>query len=142
MSYYDYKVIPAPKRAKKVKGISGSADLFALTLTEAINEVSRQGWEYYCSESLSISTPGGWFRPSVTEEQTVLVFRKPREHLSPRLAAAPIEAAEPRTRGAETPRPGVMRREPDFGGSDFGGSGPEEEPGPRATPRLGPAEKV
>ena len=42
MTYYDYKVVPAPKRARKVKGVSGAPDLFALTLTETINEIARQ----------------------------------------------------------------------------------------------------
>ena len=41
---------------------------------------------------MSAEAPGGWFKRAVTEEQTMLVFRKPREHLSPRLAAAPVEA--------------------------------------------------
>ena len=42
MTYYDYKVVPAPRRARKVKGIAAGPDLFALTLTDAINEVARQ----------------------------------------------------------------------------------------------------
>ena len=30
MTDYDYKVIPAPRRAKRVKGVHGAEDLFAL----------------------------------------------------------------------------------------------------------------
>jgi hypothetical protein len=59
MTYYDYKVIPAPKRAKRVKGVHGTEDLFALTLTEAINEVARQGWEYVRAEHLPAEAPRG-----------------------------------------------------------------------------------
>ncbi|TPE50183.1 hypothetical protein [Amaricoccus solimangrovi] len=108
MSYYDYKVVPVPKRAKKVKGVSGAAELFALTLTDAINEVAREGWEYYCSEALAIETPGGWLSRARTEEHAVLVFRRAREHLSPRVAVeTPREV--PRPRAMEEPSLGPAR---------------------------------
>lgn len=105
MSYYDYKIVPAPKKARKVKGVHGAAELFALTLSDAVNELARQGWEYQRSESLAIETPGGWLRRGRTEEHTVLVFRRVREHLSPRIAAEPtrepaVETAAPRRMSA------------------------------------------
>ena len=62
MTHYDYKVVPAPKRAKRVRGVRGAEELFALTLTDAINEVARQGWEYVRAEHLPAEAPGGWFR--------------------------------------------------------------------------------
>jgi hypothetical protein len=135
MSYYDYKIVPAPKKAKKVRGVSGAADLFALTLTDAVNELARQGWEYYCSESLAIQTPGGWFSRARTEEHTVLVFRKPREHLSPRLASETGEghhAAE-----VATPRfPDSFRPERSL--ARAGSEGPTDAP---FRPTLGPADQ-
>ena len=88
MTYFDYKVVPAPRRTKKVKGVKTPEELFALTLTEVINEHARQGWEYLRSESLTAETPGGWFRRTRSAEHTVLVFRQPRETLGPRLVAA------------------------------------------------------
>jgi hypothetical protein len=136
MSYYDYKIVPAPKRAKKVKGVSGAADLFALTLNDSINELARQGWEYYCSEQLSIQAPGGWFSRARTEEHTVLVFRKPREHLSPRIASE-IPREEPAAmRPVEVPR-----REPSLGGVSATELAQERATGDRRLPSLGPAEK-
>lgn len=145
MTYYDYKVVPAPRRARKVKGISGAPDLFALTLAEAINEVARQGWEYCGSETLTSEAPGGWFRRGSVEEQAMLVFRRPREHLSPRLAAAPVEPAmapaeplasplDPPRRPAQT-QPGVLRREP-----RIGDEGAQVTP-LRPVPQLGPADQ-
>ena len=138
MSFYDYKIVPAPKRAKKVKGVSGAADLFALTLNDAVNDLARQGWEYYCSEQLSIQTPGGWLSRSRTEEHTVLVFRKPREHLSPRIAAetgqeAPIPVAP---RSAEP-----QRREPSLGGVPAAELARTRAGADPFRPSLGPAEK-
>ena len=62
MTHYDYKVIPAPKKVKRVKGVSGAEELFAVTLTDAINEVARQGWEYVRAERLPAESPRGWLR--------------------------------------------------------------------------------
>jgi hypothetical protein len=150
MSHYDYKVVPAPKRAKRVKGVSSAEELFALTLSEAINEVARQGWEYVRAEHLPAEAPRGLFRAPAAGEQTVLVFRRPREALGPRLAAvrtdpeaapgpaievsAPIPAAE----RAIVDR--MRRREPPVR-LDFPA---EEEPAPtqlRPAPPLGPADQ-
>ena len=75
MTQYDYKVVPAPRRAKKIRGIKGTEELFAHTLTDAINEVARQGWEYVRAEHLPAEGPRGWFRSAAAGEQTVLVFR-------------------------------------------------------------------
>ena len=94
MTWFDYKVVPAPRRMKRARGVSDHADLFALTLTEAINEHARQGWEYVRAETLSAETPGGWLRRGRLEEETVLVFRRARETLAPRLerGEAPMPA--------------------------------------------------
>jgi hypothetical protein len=159
MTHYDYKVIPAPKRAKKVKGVHGAEDLFAHTLTEAINEVARQGWEYVRAEHLPAEAPRGWFRSAVAGEQSVLVFRRPREHLGPRLAAVrpdPAEALAPESapetadsaaeravvdRLQQTLRhrePPILRLEP----RPAGATSPDDGPTPlRPTPRLGPADQ-
>jgi hypothetical protein len=154
MTHYDYKVVPAPRRAKKVKGIRAPEELFALTLTEAINEVARQGWEYVRAEHLPAEASRGWFRSAAHAEQTVLVFRRPRETLGPRLAAV---RAEPVTAGPGVPGPvadipsptaeravvdrmqsNFRRREPAL---QFGPDDPDEAaPTPlRPNPRLGPA---
>jgi hypothetical protein len=150
MTYYDYKVIPAPKRAKRVKGVHGTEDLFALTLTEAINEVARQGWEYVLAEHLPAEAPRGWFRAPAAGEQTVLVFRRARESAGPRLVAGtrpePADPAAP-----EAPRPPSeqaavdrlaqrMRREPSLRLEPLPGGGEETSP-LRPAPRLGPPER-
>ena len=155
MSHYEYKVVPAPRRAKRVRGVKGAEELFALTLTDAINEVARQGWEYVRAEHLPAESPGGWFRGSTSREQAVLVFRRDRESLGPRLAAvraeaepaAPLEveaaalaaerAAVDRVQASLRHRETPFRIEPRLGEK----SG--EPPTPlRPAPRLGPAEKT
>ncbi len=146
MTFFDYKVAPAPRQLKRVKGVSSTADLFAATLADTINAAAREGWEYVRAETLPAVEQGSWFRRGVEVVETVLIFRRPREQLGPRLAAAKVEAgfgAE-----AESPRLGAVER-------------PVERPGPaalrreprletvadaatplRPAPRLGPADQI
>ncbi len=152
MTSYDYRVTPAPKRMKRVKGVKSTAELFALTLAEAINAAARDGWEYVRAESLPAVEEGGWFRRPVEVVETVLIFRRPRETLGPRLASAradlapvpevvPVRLGAPERplaerlapeRGASAP----VRREPRLGEA-------QEATTPlRPAPRLGPADQI
>jgi hypothetical protein len=149
MSHYDYKVVPAPKRAKRVKGVKSAEELFALTLTEAINEVARQGWEYVRAEHMPAEASRGWFRSSAAEDQTVLVFRRPRETLGPRLAAVrPEPDAAEIPPAPEIPSPSaeravidrMRRREPALH-LDAPAGNDEVTPLRPPSSRLGPADK-
>jgi hypothetical protein len=119
--------------------------------------VARQGWEYVRAEHLPAEAPGGWFRGATAGEQTVLVFRRDREALGPRLAAVradhdagapprelplgevagPSPAAE--RAAVERVQASLRHREPQLRAEprDAGG----ERPTPlRPGPRLGPPE--
>jgi hypothetical protein len=160
MSFFDYKVVPAPRRLKRVKGIKDPNELFAHTLTEAINAIAREGWEYVRAESLTAEEVRGLFRRRVEFTESMLVFRRPRETVSvPRLAAvreAPAGQDHPtdepvshpgqatdrefadRLQGSVLRRgtPPVGRPEPRLNG------GPESIATPlRPAPHVGPAEK-
>jgi hypothetical protein len=75
---YEYRVIPAPKRLRRIKGVSATADLVAATLTDCINAEARQGWEYVRTEQVAAEEPAGWFRRARQVEETVMIFRRPR----------------------------------------------------------------
>ncbi len=156
MIHYDYRVIPAPKRAKRVKGVHGTEELFALTLTESINEIAREGWEYVRAEHLPAEAPRGWFGARSAGEQSVLVFRRARELAGPRLVAsatrpepAPGERSAPDA--PHQPSPGEqavvdrlqhrMRREPALRLEPLPGGADELTP-LRPAPKLGPADKT
>jgi hypothetical protein len=113
---FEYRVVPAPKRLKKVKGVSASDELCAATLTEAINAEARQGWEYLRAETFSAQTVRGIFRRSHEVEETVLVFRRERPlraslmtgasttreaEAAPAVTAAATPAAPPATPGPD-----------------------------------------
>jgi len=142
MQHYDYKVVPAPRRLKKIRGISSSAELCAMTLAETLNAVAREGWEYLRAEQVAAAPVGGWFRRGAEVVETVLVFRRPREAPGPRIAVegeAPAAVpAEPLIRPlGERLQGGDRRREPPP-------LAPEENADTtplRPSPRLGPAEK-
>jgi hypothetical protein len=76
MSEYEYKAVPAPREAKKVKGIKGVQQRFAHLLTQAINSELAGGWEYYRSESLPVDTKPGFMRSTVETYQSILIFRR------------------------------------------------------------------
>lgn len=77
MQRFEYKVIPAPNRAKKVRGVKTPGGRFALMLTDTINEQAAEGWEYLRSDSLPVEEKPGLLKSRVENYYTVLVFRKP-----------------------------------------------------------------
>jgi hypothetical protein len=155
MTFYDYKVAPAPRQVKRVKGTKSGSEAFAHTLADAINAAAREGWEYVRAESLPAQEQGGWFRRGAEVVETVLIFRRPRESLGPRLAAArpEPEADGPRLGAVERPverprapqpvppdRPGFAPR---LRGDLRPGEPADAAPKPlRPPPRLGPADQI
>lgn len=49
---YEYKVIPAPERADKVKGLKRPEDRFAHKVEEVLNDMAAAGWSFLRAESL------------------------------------------------------------------------------------------
>ena len=121
MPAYDYRVIPAPKRGLKGKGIGASTEeRYAHALETAMNEMGRDGWEYVRADTLPCEERQG-LTGRVTVYQNLLVFRRPRD--------AVVEASGPRIAVPSpviTAPPAVLHlAEPLV-----------EAPAPAATPRL------
>ncbi|MBD1206594.1 MAG: DUF4177 domain-containing protein [Rhodobacteraceae bacterium] len=123
MPRHEYKVIPAPRRGTKSREAKSTEDRFALTLSNLMNELGRDGWEYVRSETLPTEERAGFMKTRVVE-QTMLIFRRT-------LAGVVVGAAEPGLRPvaapivAEAPTPRL---------------GPAVEPAPGPAPSLGRAE--
>lgn len=75
MPQYEYKVIPAPVKGERVKGVKGSAAKFAHTLMALMNEMGREGWEYQRAESLPCEERSG-LTGKTTVFQNMLIFRR------------------------------------------------------------------
>lgn len=93
MTTYEYKVIPTPRRPRRAKGVKGEPARFANVLTDAINEIAVDGWEFVRSETLPMEAKTGLFSRRQEVFQSVIVFRR---QTSPDVAEAMDEPmAEP-----------------------------------------------
>ena len=135
MDQFEYRVVAAPRKSKKVKGAKTAQDRFARTLTDLINEEARLGWEFVSTETLPAEEKSSMLSATKETFHTVLVFRRfvassgtvvPK----PKMAmAAPVRdepRAEPRTETRAEPR-----SEPLFRSESFTA---------QRNPRVGPAE--
>jgi hypothetical protein len=111
MQRFEYKVIPAPKRGEKARGVKTTEDRFAYALTHLMNDLGAEGWEYVRADALPCEERVG-FTGTKTTFQNVLVFRRmigaatEEERPSTRLLLSdPVSAAMPRLGPADAPMP-------------------------------------
>lgn len=76
MDQFEYRVVAAPRKSKKIKGAKTPQDRFARTLTDVINEEARLGWEFVSSETLPAEEKSSMLSSSKETFHTVLVFRR------------------------------------------------------------------
>jgi hypothetical protein len=111
MQRFEYKVIPAPKRGEKARGVKTTEDRFAYALTQLMNQLGAEGWDYVRADALPCEERSG-LTGTKTTFQNVLVFRRqsgaatvddrPATRL---LLNDPVSAPAPRLGPAETPMP-------------------------------------
>ena len=111
----EYKVVPAPVRAVKSKGLKTTADRFANTLAERINAEAAGGWQFLRTESLPCEERSR-FGAARMSQQVVMVFARElgaaRPDAGAALAAVQVGAQAPETRSAPPVQAGETRREP------------------------------
>jgi hypothetical protein len=78
MTGFEYKVVPAPLRGLKGKGIKGTPARFANALQLVMNDLGAQGWEYQRTDTLPVEERVGLTKKS-TSFQNMLVFRRTLE---------------------------------------------------------------
>jgi hypothetical protein len=108
MQRFEFKVIPAPKRGEKARGVKSTEDRFALALTTLMNQLGADGWDYVRADALPCEERVG-FTGSKTTFQNVLVFRRVidgAQSQPSRLMLTEAVAATPRLGPAEAPMPG------------------------------------
>lgn len=76
MQRFEFKVIPAPKRGEKARGVKTTEDRFALALTSLMNQLGAEGWDYVRADSLPCEERAGFTGGVKTTFQNVLVFRR------------------------------------------------------------------
>ena len=132
MQRYEYRVMPAPRKADKVKGAKTTEDRFAASLTAVMNELGAQGWEYLRADTLPCEERTG-LTGSKTTFQTLLVFRRP---LPEPEAERPVEPVLPLPAPPAPPEPAAPVRRPPP--RDRGVISPAPRPAPRAAPPPAP----
>ncbi len=95
---FEYKIVPAPTRGLKSKGVKTAEDRFANALQTAINEWAADGWEYQRADTLPCEQREG-LMGKTTVYQNMLVFRRAKE-VAKSVAAPPeppVVSSPPKT---------------------------------------------
>ena len=72
---YEYRVIPAPRRAPRARGLS-CEDRFAQSLASVMNDMGSEGWEYVRADTLPLDERAGLTGGTKTSYLNMLVFRR------------------------------------------------------------------
>ncbi|MEM1004905.1 MAG: DUF4177 domain-containing protein [Pseudomonadota bacterium] len=75
MQRYEYKVVPAPQKGTKAKGVKTAEGRFATSVEMLLNQMGQDGWEYQRAELLPSEERSG-LTGSTTNWRNVLVFRR------------------------------------------------------------------
>lgn len=75
MPRYEYKVVPAPTKPGKIKGVKGTDNRFAAELAGLMNRFGADGWEYQRTDTLPCEERQG-LTGRVTTFQNMLIFRR------------------------------------------------------------------
>lgn len=97
MPQYEFKVVPAPRRGEKARGVKTTEDRFARALGTLMNDLGRDGWDYLRTDSFPVDERAG-FTGTKTTQHLFLVFRREVE-----AAAAAALARAPLMTDPETP---------------------------------------
>ena len=82
MSKFEYRAIPAPHAGTKAKGVKTTEGRFALSLTDTLNEMAAEGWEYVRAETLPCDERKG-LTGTQTTYQNILIFKRFRQEAQP-----------------------------------------------------------
>ncbi|SPF80602.1 hypothetical protein [Pseudoprimorskyibacter insulae] len=109
MTGYEYKVVPAPSKGQRAKGVKGAESRFAFALENLMNDMAQKGWEFQRSETLPSEERSG-LTSTTTNWRNVLVFRRPRQAVeaavdAPMMLEAPAPEAKPVAAVAEPAQP-------------------------------------
>ncbi|MBB97213.1 MAG: DUF4177 domain-containing protein [Rhodobacteraceae bacterium] len=96
MPQFEYKVVPAPTRGDKVKGVKQPEARFAHSVEGVLNRMAEGGWEFVRAEMLPNEERSGLSK-TTREWRNLLIFRRERaaaDTIDPALIAAPVPPAQ------------------------------------------------
>ena len=77
MAHFEYKVVPAPTRGDKVRGVKQPEARFANSVEAVLNRMAEGGWEYVRAEMLPSEERSG-ISKTTREWRNLLIFRRER----------------------------------------------------------------
>jgi len=89
MQHYEYKVVPAPRKGLKARGLKTAEDRFAHSVATIMNDQARDGWEYLRADTLPMEERKG-LTGRTLRDQHLLVFR--RDKTRPEATLTPMRA--------------------------------------------------
>ena len=101
---YEYKVVPAPTRGLKAKGVKTAEDRFANALETEMNTLAADGWEYLRTDTLPSEQREG-LMGKTTVYQNMLVFRRAQKTAQEPAPRPVVQAPPP----VVTPKSGEER---------------------------------
>lgn len=110
MSRYEYKVVPAPQKGQKTKGVKTAEGRFALSVEAVLNEMAASGWEYQRAELLPSEERSG-LTGSTTNWRNVLIFRRALD--ADEATMAPVMETPATPAPVVVPAPAVTQEEPE-----------------------------
>lgn len=100
---FEYKVVPAPTKGLKAKGLRSSDDRFANALESQMNALAAEGWEYQRTDTLPAEEREG-LMGKTTVFRNMLVFRRPASTDTEDAAPDP-EIIDPEMQNRQFPPP-------------------------------------
>ena len=106
MAQYEYKVVPAPRRGLKGKGIKGAESRFAHAIQTLMNTQSDEGWEFLRAETLASEERHG-LASAHTVYRDLLVFRRARAVAEDAVNPDPLKLSPPAAPDPEPAAPEI-----------------------------------
>ncbi|MBM2577515.1 DUF4177 domain-containing protein [Jannaschia sp. Os4] len=73
---HEYRVVPAPRRGERARGVRTGEGRFALALSRVVNHMAESGWEFVRTDTLPCEERVGLTQTTV-RHHSMLVFRRP-----------------------------------------------------------------
>ncbi|UWQ19393.1 DUF4177 domain-containing protein [Jannaschia sp. M317] len=88
---FEYRVVPAPRKGEKARGVRSGEARFALAMSRLFNRMGEQGWEYVRADTLPAEERVG-LTGSEVRYHALLVFRRSLAPAVPQVVQPVIEA--------------------------------------------------
>ncbi|SEO34029.1 hypothetical protein SAMN04490248_10439 [Salinihabitans flavidus] len=125
---YEYKVVPAPARGVKERGVKGAEARFALAVERQMNRLAEDGWEYQRTDTLPSDERSG-LTSTTTQFRSLMVFRRIRQDtldaFEPQLLERPAPPTEAEAEAPAEPEPKAAPPTPTANGEDDAKGGAE-----------------